>query len=162
VALLTFVFIGALYALARIGQAGVRRILIDKRVLAVLALTAIVFFVRDAASSPYEEPWEWGKRDISDVARLDSVESIESYDRVLAHPSIFNLVAERETVKLLPAEEHYLPSLGLVAGIDIVLFDSNGLEWKQNDIDTFGRGLQTLGFKVEFDRAGIQVYSRHP
>ena len=162
VALLTFIFIGALYALARIGQAGVKRILVDKRVLAVLALTAIVFFVRDAASSPYEEPWEWGKRDVSDVARLDAVESIEIYDRVLAHPSIFNLVAERETVKLLSDDDYYLPSMDLVTGIDIVVFDSNDLQWEQNEIEIFGRGLQTLGFKEEFGRAGIQVYSRHP
>jgi len=162
VALLTFVFIAALYALTRIGQAGVKRILVDKRVLAVLALTAVVFFVRDAASSPYEEPWEWGKRDVSDIARLDAVENIEIYDRVLAHPSMFNLVAERETIKLLPEDDHYLPSFGLVAGIDIVLFDSNNLDWEQNDIEVFGNGLQTIGFKKEFDRAGIQVYSRRP
>ncbi len=90
------------------------------------------------------------------------VESIEIYDRVLAHPSVFNLVAERETIKLLPDDDLYLPSLSLVAGIDIVIFDSNDLEWEQNGIETFGRGLQTLGFKEEFDRAGIQVYSRHP
>ena len=162
VALLTFVFIGAVYALTRIGQAGVKRILVDKRVLAVLALTAIVFFVRDAASSPYEEPWAWGQRDVSDIARLDAVKNIEIHDRVLTHSSAFNLVAERDTVKLLPSGDYFLPSLSLVTGIDTVIFDSNDLQWKQNDIETFGRALQTLGFKEEFNRSGIQVFSKRP
>ena len=162
VALLTFVFIGAVYALTRIGQAGVKRILVDKRVLAVLALTAMVFFVRDAASSPYEEPWEWGQRDVSDIARLDAVKNIEIYDRVLAHSSVFNLVAERETVRLLPSGDYYLPSFDLIAGIDAVIFDSNDLQWKQSDIETFGSALQTLGFREEFNRSGIEVYLKRP
>ena len=46
VALLPFVFIGAVYALTRVGVLGVKRILVDKRVLAVLALTAVVLFIR--------------------------------------------------------------------------------------------------------------------
>ncbi len=65
-------------------------------------------------------------------------------------------------MKLLSDDDYYLPSLGLVTGIDIVVFDSNDLQWEQNEIEIFGRGLQTLGFKEEFGRAGIQVYSRHP
>ena len=162
VALLPFVFIGAVYALTRVGIPGVKRILVDKRVLAVLALTAMVFFIRDASSSPYEQPWDWGRRDVSDVARIDAAESLETYDRVLAHSSIFNLVAERETVKLLPDDGYYLPSLELVSGIDVILFDSGILNWKETEVRTFGHALQTLGFREEFNRSGITVFSKRP
>ena len=162
VALLPFVFIGAVYALTRVGVPGVKRILVDKRVLAVLALTAVVFFIRDAASSPYEQPWDWGRRDVSDVARIDAADSLENYDRVLAHPSIFNLVAERETVKLLPDGNYYLPSLELVSGIDVIIFDSGISNWKEDEVRTFTHAVQTLGFKEEFNRSGITVFSKRP
>ena len=96
------------------------------------------------------------------MARIDAADSLETYDRVLAHPSIFNLVAERETVKLLPVENYYLPSLELVSGIDVIIFDSGILNWKENEVSTFAHAVQTLGFSEEFNRSGITVFSKRP
>ena len=165
VAILPFVFIAATYALMRIGQPGVRRVLVDRRVLAVLALTATMFFVRDAASSPYEEPWNWGERDAADLARFEAINEIDDYDRVLAHPAIFNLVAERETIRSLPLRDTsggpYLPSEDMVAGIDVVVFDGPATRWPVPDRKVFGEALRVLGFDETFTDEGIRVFVRH-
>ena len=164
VAILPFVFIAATYALMRIGQPGVRRVLVDRRVLAVLALTATMFFVRDAASSPYQEPWNWGHRDATDIARLEAASGIDAYDRVLAHPAVFNLVAERETIRSLPLRDAsggpFLASDDLVLGIDVVVFDGPATRWPQPDRKIFGQSLQVLGFEESFNGEGIQVFVR--
>ncbi len=60
VAITAFVFIASAFALSRIGRMGVEQVHVDHRVLAALLLAGCVFFIRDAASSPYREPWEWG------------------------------------------------------------------------------------------------------
>ena len=71
-------------------------------------------------------------------------------------------MAERETVKLLPDDGYYLPSLELVSGIDAIIFDSGILNWKETEVKTFGHALQTLGFREEFNRSGIMVFSKRP
>ncbi|GIT00098.1 MAG: hypothetical protein CM1200mP26_18100 [Acidimicrobiales bacterium] len=90
VAALAFVFIAATYALMRIGTQGVSRIHVDRRVLMVLVLTATVFFVRDAASSPYEEPWDWGRRTSTDVARVSTSVLVGDDARVMVSPEVIH------------------------------------------------------------------------
>jgi len=162
VAVLAFVFIAATYALMRIGSRGIDRVLVDHRVLAVLALTAMMFFVRDAASTPYEDPWDWGRRDDVDQARVLATGFVDDYDRVLAHPAVFNLMAERETIRLLDDGTPFLPDPATVEGIDVVVFDGESSGWPHADVRAFGGAMAVLDFRERFERDGVRVYVRQP
>ena len=61
-----------------------------------LLLTAIVFFIRDSPTSPYNSPWRWGDRDVADAERIDAVELLPGVDEpVRASASVLPLLAER-------------------------------------------------------------------
>ena len=162
VATLPFVMIAAAYALQRLGRRGVSRVLVDRRILSVLVLTALVFFVRDAASSPYEQPWDWGRRDAVDTARLTAVGMVERWDRVLATPTVFPLVAERTTALVLKDDTPFLPDLELVAGIDVVIFDETAANWARSSVRGFGGVLGMLDFEERFAEEGVHLWVLAP
>ena len=90
-----FIFVATVFALKRSGRVLVERVNVDKRLLLALVLTASVFFVLDSATSPYEQPWEWGRLDAADGARLDAVELIPEAAAVRASPRVLPRLAER-------------------------------------------------------------------
>jgi len=162
VAAVVLVFVAATWALMRIGTSGFSRVMVDRRVLAVLVLTAAVFFVRDAAPSPYEEPWAWGRRDAVDLARVASTGWVGDQARVLAAPALYPLLAERETAYVLHLGEPTTPDATMVAGVDVLVFDGNDLNWARSQIRDFEDGMVELGFGRRYESEGIQVWIRRP
>ncbi|HJO20394.1 MAG TPA: DUF2079 domain-containing protein, partial [Acidimicrobiales bacterium] len=162
VATLPFVMIAAAYALQRLGRRGVSRVLVDRRILSVLVLTALVFFVRDAAPSPYEQPWDWGRRDAVDTARLTAAGMVERWDRVLATPVVFPLVAERTTAMVLEDDTPFLPDIELVEDIDVVIFDEVSADWPRSSIRGFGGVLVMLDFEERFAEEGVHLWVLAP
>ncbi len=162
VATLPFVMIAAAYSLQRLGRLGVSRVLVDRRILSVLVLTATVFFVRDAASSPYEQPWDWGRRDAVDHARLTAVDEVQRWDRVLAAPAVFPLVAERTEAYVLDVTEPILPDPEMVDGIDVVIFDEASAGWPRSSVRGFGGVLVMLDFEERYAEEGVYVWVLAP
>jgi len=76
VPLTVFVFVATVFALKRTGRILVKQVRVERRIILALLLTALVFFVRDSSTSPYQEPWQWGEQDQIDVARIRAVDSI--------------------------------------------------------------------------------------
>jgi len=159
---LVFVFIAATYALMRIGARGISRVLVDRRVLMVLVLTASVFFIRDAASSPYEQPWSWGSRDSVDVARIAATNWVGADATVLASPVVFPLVAERETALVLDLDGSAISGSARLDGIDVLVFDSDTSGWSRSRIRVFEDDLIDRGFRLRFDSEGVRVWWRRP
>ncbi len=162
VATLPFIIIATAYSLNRLGHLGVNRVLVDRRILFVFVLVASVFFVRDSVSSPYEEPWDWGRRDIVDIARLDASEMIERWDRVLATPVMFPLVAERVTAYVLEDETPIVPDIELVGQVDAVLFDEQSSDWIISEIRAFGTALESLDFEERYSKEGVRLWVVQP
>ncbi len=160
VAITAFVFVATAMALARIGRRSIERVNVDHRVLAALALASIVFFVRDAPASPYEEPWAWGVRDVADEARLDAADLVPAGDSVRASPSLLPLLAERVAVYELDTTGN--PHVRRAAdGVDTIVFDAESApQWDDDDRRRFQEGLAHLGFTEVFSQAGITVYER--
>ena len=63
---------------------------------------------------------------------------VERWDRVLATPTVFPLVAERTTALVLKDDTPFLPDLELVAGIDVVIFDETAANWARSSVRGFG------------------------
>ncbi len=162
VAITAFVFLATAMALSRIGRLGVEKITVDRRLLGALLLAGTVFFVRDAASSPYREPWDWGSQDDVDAARLEARDLIADGASVRASESMLQVLAERQD--LYPLELGDRPDVaGAASGVDVVVLDEQETAaWDDIDRRVFRLGMETLGYSVVLDREGIVVFARPP
>lgn len=161
VAITAFVFLATAMALSRIGTRTIDRVRVDRRVLGALLLAALVFFVRDSATSPYREPWQLGRRDAVDTARLDAVAHIGDGDAVRASPALLPLLAERVHLYELETIDHPHVRRATADHVDVVVLDEtaeNG--WDDDDRQLFHEGMVALGFGRTFSAEGIAVYRR--
>lgn len=154
-----FIFLATAFALKRVGRIGIEKITVDRRVLAVMLLAATLFFIRDAAASPYRQPWAWGGRDAADAARLSAAERVGSQRAVRASASVITLVAERERVYLLRPDGP--DAAAAAAGVDAVIFDARSVpDWTAVDHQVFREGLSSLGFDEVTRTEDIGVFVR--
>lgn len=160
VAITAFVFLATAFALGKIGRKGVEKVVVDKRVLLVMLLTASLFFIRDAASSPYRTPWRWGGQDAADAARLHAAERVGPDRRVRVSISVLTVVAERPSV--YPLRTGPEPDAASAAdGVDaVVLDDRTATKWTSLDRRIFAEGLESRGFRRVSSIEGIEVFLR--
>ena len=160
VAVTAFIFLSSAFALAKIGRLGVEKIMVDRRVLYALVLASTVFFIRDAAASPYRQPWDWGGRDVVDQARVEAGEAIPADAAVRASPSMLSLLAEREVLHQLEAGER--PDGAAAAeGVDVVILDISQVpDWTEVEQQVFRLQLDSLGFQKASGDEGIEVFVR--
>jgi len=160
VAITAFIFLSTAFAMGRIGRHGVERITVDRRVLAVMLLSATLFFVRDGASSPYRHPWAWGGRDAADAARLTAADIVGPDRSVRASMSVITAVAERERVYILTPGPHP-DAVAAADGVDAIVLDGRTVEsWTAVDHRVFTDGLASIGFTRQWSSEGIDVYLR--
>jgi uncharacterized membrane protein len=159
VPMLAFVFVATVFAISRIGRPSIERVNVDRRVLGALMLASFVFFVQEADSSPYQDPWAWSA-DSADTARRDAADLVPDDAAVRASPSMLPLVAERERVEVLVVAPN--PHVRRAAAdVDVIAFDEESApEWGEDERRRFVDGLDQLGFTRTFDEEGIQLYVR--
>ncbi|CAN5265434.1 hypothetical protein BH18ACT4_BH18ACT4_03870 [soil metagenome] len=156
-----FCFVAAAFALARIGRRSTDRVLVDRRLLAALAVAAVGFWVVDAGSSPYREPWARGRRDRVDQARIASIDVVGESSRLRASPSLLPHLAERRFVYALEAGER--PDVGavLAGGPTEVVSDDRAVpRWSVSEQLDLGTGLAGAGYQLVYRAQGVSVYSR--
>lgn len=160
VAIVPFLFLAAAMALAKIGEMGLEKIRVDSRVIGALFLAALVFFVRDSASSPYRRPWDWGGRDAADYARQRAHDQVDPAASVRVSPSMLTLYAERTTVYELPASS--APDAAMAAaGVEVVVVDDRQAgDWSSVDREVFRLGMESLGFDRVSTDEGIELFLR--
>ncbi|MDC0349733.1 DUF2079 domain-containing protein [Acidimicrobiales bacterium] len=176
-----FVFVATVFALKRTGRILVKQVRVERRIILALLLTAIVFFVRDSSTTPYTEPWQWGGRDETDLARVDAIELIPIDEPVRASVSMLPLLAERLGVYELDfsigefgGEDPEIPvPLGdrlndviaeVTSDVDWLLVDRDleSVEGLEGQIDTFRVRLGELGWELQSKNPGldrIEVYN---
>lgn len=160
VGITAFVFVATAMALARTGTMGVEKVRVDRRVLGALILASTVFFVADAESSPYREPWAWGGRDVVDQARLDAADLVDPEAPVRATPEMVPLLAERREVYVLDTDRR--PHVrDATAHVEYVVLDNSAVPgWSDDERRLFREGLDRQGYVRTFNRAGIEVFER--
>ncbi len=164
---LAFVFIALVFALERIGTPSVTRVNVDRRVLFALLAGAALFFVTEAPTSPYQEPWGWGGRDALDGARIEAADLIGPTGAVAVSPSSTSLVAERAEVVELPLDAVNLTAerlQGRVAESRWILLDTTGTDpgsrrpyWRPTDPARVVAVLEEEGFEVVYAAQGIYL-----
>lgn len=160
-----FVFVALIFGLAKTGRVVVQKVNVDRRVISALMLTAAVFFARDAATSPYQEPWAWGRQDGVDEARLAVVDIIPDDGVVRAAPKLLPLLTERTGLFALdlPNDQNAdAPGLADAAtpGVDWIVFDEAEVsEWDSSDVQRFCSELGLKGWVPVARTSGIFVFT---
>lgn len=164
VAVIPFVFLAAIHALSRIGRESVDRVSVNSRLTSAVLLAAIVFFARDAASSPYREPWDWGGRDQVDSTRLEASGLIDPAWSVRASNSLLPQLAERRRVYELEIFDTLDPQSATADGVVAIAVDESRLTTSFNllEWDAFEEGLAFYGFETEpiYQQDPIRIYAR--
>ena len=163
-----FVFVATVFALRRTGRILVKRVRVERRVILALLLTALVFFVRDSVTSPYNEPWDWGARDRSDLVRVEAVATLPGLDvPVRASSSFLPLMSERLGVYELDTTVDEGEDLDIetvldaaVRDVDWLLFDRDAETLDADSIETFRVRMLARGWQIVLrdDDALIDVY----
>lgn len=161
VAITAFVFVATAMALSKIGTRTIDRVRVDRRVLGALLLASMLFFVRDSATSPYREPWDLGRQDAADGARLEVADLVDDDAAVRASPNLLPLLAERHELYDLEVGEHPHVRRAAADDVDVVIVDEVAtLGWDDDDRRLFHDGMVALGFTRTYNTEGIAVYER--
>jgi len=176
-----FVFVATVFALKRTGRILVKTVRVERRIILALLLTSLVFFVRDSTTSPYQEPWDWGTRDATDLARLQAVASIPPEATngapVRASASLLPLLSERLGVyeldlsvgELDPENPEVLVTMTereelvvdtATANVDWLIIDRD-FESIEDNIDSIRVRLAQGGWQLQSEMPGedrIEVY----
>jgi len=155
-----FIFVATVFALKRTGRILVKQVRVERRVILALLLTAIVFFVRDSSTTPYTEPWTWGGRDDTDLARVAAAESVPPGEPVRASASVLPLLAEQLGVYALDfsvgefdGEDPDTP-VPLGARIDTVIAEiTRDVDWLilDRNIENIEANIDTLQVRLARD-----------
>ncbi len=159
VGITAFIFLATAFALSRIGRQGVEKVTVDRRLLGALVLAGSVFFVRDAASSPYREPWLWGGQDAADSVRITAGDIIPPDASVRASESMLQLLAERPEVYPLDTDGP-VDAAGAAAGVDFVVIDQRESSWTPAQLRNFRGGLERAGFEVVLEGRDVALFAR--
>lgn len=159
VAVTAFVFLATAFALSRLGRMGLAKVTVDPRLLVAVVVAGCIFFVQDAASSPYREPWSWGPGDRA-ATRQDAVMFIEPDDRVRASPSMLTPLAQRQ--KLYELSPDARPSASALAErVDVVVLDEEQLPgWGSVERRVLELRLDAAGFEELLSGDGIGLWRR--
>ena len=157
-----FVLVATTFALRRAGAMLVRRVRVNRRLVITLLLAAAVFFVRDAASSPFHAPWEW-TRDAADQDRLAAVEQIPDDAAVRASPHLLPLLAERNVLFELDTAGSSARADAQLAtqGVGWIALDlSSAGQWGADalEVERFDTTLRQQGWERVFAAEQVRVY----
>lgn len=159
---IVFVFVALPFALAKIGRRNIERITVDRRMLGALTLAALVFFIQDSPSSPYERPWQWGGRSLADQARLEAVSMVEGGERVRStRPALAELASRYHLVEAVDGRS--IGGRAFTADVDALLLDESLTgSWRQARYDGVIRAVENQGFELVYDRDGVLLFLRDP
>lgn len=156
-----FCFVAATFALARLGRRSIERVLVDRRLLIAIAVAAVGFFVLEAESSPYREPWRWGRQDVADEARQAAADVLDDGVAVRASAPLLPLLAERAVLYELEATEAPDARAVTADGVEAVAVDDRTVPgWSVPDRLAFADDLERAGFDLLYRSQGISVYGR--
>jgi uncharacterized membrane protein len=162
VAATAFLFLSTAVALHRLGRQGVERVVVDPRILVALLLAGSVFFIREAAASPYQQPWDWGGQDVTDAARRRAAGVIPADATVVASSEVAVLLAERLQLELWDPDAEPVPADDSTAMTYVIVDEAIAEGWTSADRRVYERRLEALGFTSVLVDGEISVWSATP
>lgn len=160
VALLAFALVATTFALHRLGRIGTDRINVDRRLLVVLSLASVLFFVNEGAHTPQGHPWRWHADPAGEAARRRVEELVPPAAAVRAEPaSLVGLAERRELHVFVPGAVPDAESA--VEGVDVLVLAEDDLaHWTGRDRARFDVGLRAQGFDNTYASGGLELWVR--
>ena len=158
-----FIFVALIFALAKTGSIIVQRVNVDRAIIGALLFTSVVFFTANSVTSPYEEPWAWGRQNPVDVARLELAELVPDDAVVRASEKMLPLLSERIALLEFSPPSEYDDRLGgdAVRNVNWFIFDRSEVPagWIGVDILDFQADIRVgQRFVQVYSNAGIEAY----
>ncbi len=158
-----FIFVALVFALAKTGSIIVQRVNVDRAIIGALLFTSVVFFTANSVTSPYEEPWGWGRQNPVDIARLELADLVPDDAVVRASEKMLPLLSERVALLEFSPPEEYDDRLGaeVVRNVNWFIFDRSEVPpgWIGVDILDFQADIRVgQRFVQVYSNAGIEAY----
>ena len=158
-----FIFVALVFALAKTGSIIVQRVNVDRAIIGALLFTSVVFFTANSVTSPYEEPWSWGRQNPVDIARLELAELVPEDAVVRASEKMLPLLSERIALLEFSPPSEYDDRLGgdAVRNVNWFIFDRSEVPagWIGVDILDFQADIRVgQRFVQVYSNAGIEAY----
>lgn len=163
-----FVVVALVFALQRVGDESVTRVNVDRRVLLALLAGSALFFVAEAPTSPYQQPWTWGGRDSTAGAVLEAADRIGPDDAVAVSPTATAVVAARARLVEMPAGPvDYTPARieEVARWADAVLLDTSEVRaagadavWTEADRNQVIDRFADWGLGVSYEAEGVLLF----
>lgn len=160
------VFVAAAAGLGRAGRKGVVIVTVDRGLMVVLLAASAFSFLQSAASSPYHEPWEWGRDTPVERARRDAAAAVPDDVAVSASLRVLPPLAERRQVFTFPAP--YVEDAAgdpesqaeRQAAVEWVVVDTTERSTWSDTMEEVYDSLPEMGFEHRYEEAGVVVYQR--
>ena len=157
VPLVAFGFVAATFALARFGRPSVERIIVDRRLLALVALAAVGGLLTASPLSPYERPWSVdGDRE---DAQREVLAAVPPVVPVRLPADLATEVAARRRVEVVEPGE--LDTAALAAGVDALVLDEETYpELGPAERHALRREIETHGMVQVRRQDGMVIFVR--
>jgi uncharacterized membrane protein len=103
VPLVAMAFVAATFGLGRLGRPSVERLIVDRRLLGVLAVAAVAALATRSPLSPYERPWEIDR--VGESTRRAALDALPPIVAVRVPADLAAEVAERRRVEVVDPRE---------------------------------------------------------
>ena len=153
VPLVAFSFVAATFALTRFGRPSIERVIVDRRLLSLVALAAVAALLTTSPMSPYERPWSVDGE--GEEAQRDVLAAVPPLVPVRVPAELVTEVADRRRVELMPPGE--MDPAVLAAGVDALVIDEStypALDAAERH--ALRRSIDTQGM-VQIERSGTLV-----
>lgn len=157
VSLVVFAFVAAPFALARLGRPSIERVLVDRRLLTLVAVAAVGALLATSALGPHRGAFARTRAGEADL-RI-ALAAVPAEGAVRAPAVLVPELAERQRIEVLdPAEAD---PRALTAGVDVVVLDEATL----TDLDDHQRFLlrrriEDRGFELRERSGDVDVFVR--
>lgn len=154
--LVAFSFVAAPFALARLGRRSIDRVLVDRRLLALVATAAIASLLTTSALAPAAEPF------LSDLpGEADQRAALASVPPLVAArvpAELATELAQRRTLELVSPGER--DPERLTEGVDVVVLDESTLGLEPADRFLLRRRIEDQGFDLVQRAGDYDVFRR--
>lgn len=157
VPLLAATFVAATFGLGRLGRPSLERVIVDRRLLGVLAAAASAAFALQSPLSPYEEPWEIDRP--GEAARREALGFLPPVVAIRVPADLASEVAERRRVEVVNPNER--DAAVLAGDVEALILDEERLtDLGPAERHALRRAIEAQGMVQLHRGEGLAVFVR--
>jgi uncharacterized membrane protein len=154
--LVAFAFVAAPFALARLGKRSIDRILVDRRLLALLAVGAVAALFTSSALAPAAEAWR--RDEPGEDARRAAIAAVPPLVPARVPEAIATELSERRHLELVAPGQR--DPEALTEGVDVLVLDESATGLDDHQRFLLRRRVEDEGFTLVHRAGDLDVFVR--